>query len=66
MLHDLHFDGTMQEGVTFHLIAALSQFGKLGVVCIGKSRERVQEYYDQAVKVLNLECYHDTIAQAKL
>lgn len=58
MLHDLHYDGTLQEGVMFHLIGALSQFGKLGVVCIGSSPQRAKEYYDKAVKVLQLETVH--------
>jgi hypothetical protein len=58
MLHDLHYDGTLQEGVMFHLIGALSQFGKLGVVCIGSSPKRAKEYYDKAVEVLKLETVH--------
>ena len=66
MLHDLHYDGALQEGVMFHLIGALSQFGKLGVVCVGSSRERVQMYYDQTVEILDLECYHDSIPQARI
>ena len=61
MLHDLHYDGAMQEGVLFHLIGALSQFGKLGVVCIGSTRERVKEYYEKIVKVLDLECYREIL-----
>lgn len=61
MLHDLHFDGTLQEGVMFHLIAALSQFGKIGVVCIGSSRASVQGYYTKTLEVLDLECYHDRL-----
>jgi hypothetical protein len=66
MLHDLHYDGALQEGVMFHLIGALSQFGKLGVVCVGSSRERVNMYYQQTVKILDLECYHDSIPQARI
>jgi hypothetical protein len=66
MLHDLHYDGALQEGVMFHLIGALSQFGKIGVVCVGSSRERVQMYYDQTVQILDLECYHDSIPQARI
>jgi len=58
MLHDLHYDGTLQEGVMFHLIGALSQFGKIGVVCIGSSPQRAKEYYDKAVEVLQLETVH--------
>lgn len=58
MLHDLHYDGTSQEGVMFHLIGALSQFGKIGVVCIGSSPQRATEYYEKAVEVLHLETVH--------
>jgi hypothetical protein len=55
MMNDLHYDGTLQEGVMFHLIGALSQFGKLGVICIGSSAERAKMYYDQIVSVLDRE-----------
>ena len=58
MLHELHYDGTLQEGVMFHLIGALSQYGKLGVVCIGSSAERAREYYEKTVDVLQLETVH--------
>ena len=56
MINDLHYDGSSQEGVMFHLIGALSQFGKLGVVCIGSSSERAKYFYNETVKVLNAEC----------
>ena len=56
MVHDLHYDGSSQEGVMFHLIGALSQYGKLGVVCIGSSPERAKYFYYETVKVLNVEC----------
>ena len=55
MMNDLHYDGTLQEGVMFHLIGALSQFGKLGVICIGSSAERAKMYYDRIVSVLDKE-----------
>ena len=58
MLHDLHYDGTFQEGVMFHLIGALSQYGKLGVVCIGSSPERAKKFYKKTVDVLKLETVH--------
>ena len=58
MLHDLHYDGTLQEGVMFHLIGALSQFGKIGVVCIGSSPEKAKDFYNKAVDVLQLETVH--------
>ncbi len=56
MIHDLHYDGSSQEGVMFHLIGALSQYGKLGVVCIGSSPQRAEYFYNETVKVLNVEC----------
>lgn len=55
MINDLHYDGALQEGVMFHLIGALSQFGKLGVVCVGSSMERVKMYYKKTVDILDLE-----------
>jgi hypothetical protein len=39
----------------FHLVGALSEYGKLGVVCIGSTHERAKVYYDRVVEVLNLE-----------
>jgi len=50
------YDGATQEGVVFHLIGALSEFGKLGVVCIGSSPERANEFYDKTISILDLEC----------
>ena len=58
MLHELHYDGAMQEGVMFHLIGALSQYGKIGIVCIGNTPERAMEFYEKAVDVLKLETTH--------
>jgi hypothetical protein len=55
MINELHYDGSAQEGTMFHLIGALSQFGKLGVVCIGSTPERAQFFYNETVKVLDRE-----------
>lgn len=51
--NDLHYDSTSQEGVMFHLIGALSQYGKLGVVCIGKDHGSVDRIYERTVGVLD-------------
>ncbi|MBI5856348.1 MAG: carboxylate-amine ligase [Sphingobacteriales bacterium] len=56
MVNDLHYDGSSQEGIMFHLIGALSQFGKLGVVCIGSTPQRARELYARIVTVLEKEC----------
>ncbi len=55
MFHGLHFDGAAQTGVMFHMIGALSQFGKMGIVCIGASAEEAYSYYLKTVEVLNME-----------
>lgn len=53
--HDLHFHGATQQGVVFHLIGALSEFGKLGIICIGDSPEKAQQLYQHTVDVLSQE-----------
>ncbi len=39
----------------FHLIGALSQFGKMGPVCIGKTRSRANALYHRILQILNKE-----------
>jgi hypothetical protein len=56
MCNGLQYDGAKQTGVMFHMIGALSQYGKLGMVCIGKTVEEAKEYYDKTIKVLDQEC----------
>ncbi len=51
----LHFDGASQQGVVFHLIGALSEYGKLGVVSIGDAPSSAERLYDRTVAVLNRE-----------
>jgi len=55
MFHSVMYDGATQEGVVFHLIGALSEFGKLGMVCIGSTHERAKSFYDRAIEVLDAE-----------
>lgn len=55
MMNDLQYDGTTQEGVMFHLIGALSQYGKLGVVCVGSTPQRAREFYAKIIAVLEKE-----------
>lgn len=45
-----HSTGT---GVLFYMIGALSQYGKLGVTCIGDSSEEAQELFANCVRVLD-------------
>lgn len=53
--HNLHFHGPTERGVVFHLIGALSQFGKLGVVAIGDNRKQADFLYKQTLQVLDEE-----------
>ena len=50
---ELHYDAASQEGVVFHLIGALSEFGKLGLVCVGASPERAEALYRRTVEILD-------------
>lgn len=56
IFHDLMYDGAAQEGVMFHLVGALSEFGKMGLVCIGSSPESARAYYDKTLEILDFEC----------
>jgi hypothetical protein len=53
--HRIQYDGATQCGVTFHMIGALSQYGKLGMVCIGRTKEEAQEYFEKTLEVLDGE-----------
>jgi PGM1 C-terminal domain len=56
MDNELMFNGASQEGVMFHMIGALSQYGKLGVVSIGKTPQDARNYYDRTKEVLHANC----------
>ena len=51
----LHFNSATQQGVFFHLIGALSEFGKLGIVCVADSPAHARRLYERSVKVLDRE-----------
>jgi hypothetical protein len=57
--NELHFRSHRQQGVVFHLIGALSEFGKLGVVGIGHTPERATQLYQETVAVLDRETGDD-------
>ena len=42
--------------MTFNLIGAVSQFGKLGVVSIAASSEAADDLYSRTVRVLDAAC----------
>ena len=51
----LHFDSSTRTGSVFHLMGALSEFGKLGLTSIGNSLEEAKEIYDRVQSVLDRE-----------
>ena len=57
-INKLHFHAARQEGVAFHLIGALSEFGKLGIVCIAENHEKADALHNEAVRVLEAEVHH--------
>lgn len=53
--HQLHFHSSTERGVVFHLMGALSEYGKLGMVCIGDNLQQARFIYKQARGVLDRE-----------
>ena len=53
--HKLHFRPQTETGVLFHMIGALSQHGKVGVTCIGDSREEADALFERTREVLDAE-----------
>jgi hypothetical protein len=51
----LHFDQSRQIGVVFHMMAALSEHGRLGLTAVGETPEEAQQIYERAVAVLDEE-----------
>jgi len=40
VVNGLKFNGATQQSVVFHVIGALSEFGKIGIVCVAPSFEK--------------------------
>lgn len=53
--YHLHFDSSTKTGTVFHLMGALSQFGKLGLTSIGNSRLEAETIYNQVEQILDKE-----------
>jgi hypothetical protein len=53
--NQLHFHGPSERGVVFHLIGALSQHGKLGMVAIGDHPQQAKFLYRKTLDVLDAE-----------
>ncbi len=61
--YGIRFDPSTETGVLFYMIGALSQYGKLGVVSIGNSREEADRLYEHTVGILDRETGADSTAE---
>ena len=53
--NQLHYAHRTETGVLFHLIGALSEYGKVGLTAIGNTREEAEALYARTVAVLDRE-----------
>jgi hypothetical protein len=53
VLNGLHYRASAQEGVVFHLLGAVSGFGKIGMVSVAEKRKLAYRRYESAVTALN-------------
>jgi hypothetical protein len=51
----LHYNHATESGVLFHLIGALSEYGKLGLTAIANSPHEVEDLYRRTLAVLERE-----------
>jgi hypothetical protein len=54
-MNGLHFSHRTESGVLFHMIGAVSEFGKLGVTVIGNDVPEVERIYARVIEVLDAE-----------
>jgi hypothetical protein len=49
----LHFNSIIGAGAAFHLMGCLSEYGKVGLTCIGTSPDHASDIYEQVVQALD-------------
>ncbi|MEM9265527.1 MAG: peptide ligase PGM1-related protein [Cyanobacteria bacterium P01_F01_bin.13] len=55
MVEQLHFNSIAGTGAAFHLMGCLSEYGKLGLTCIGNTPEEAEQIYERVVTALDSE-----------
>src|SRR6185369_4909812 len=53
--HGLHFNQSTQTGIVYHMMATLSECGRLGLTAIGDTPAEAQSLYERAQHVLEME-----------
>ncbi len=54
-MNGLHYNHRTESGVLFHMIGAVSEFGKLGLTVIGNDDAEVEALYQRTIDVLRVE-----------
>jgi hypothetical protein len=54
-VNQLHYSERTGSGVLFHMIGALSEFGKIGLTAIANTVKEADCLFDRAVEVLDAE-----------
>ena len=54
-MNGLHYSHRTESGVLFHMIGAVSEFGKLGLTVIGNDRDEADAIYERTIDVLRVE-----------
>lgn len=55
MVEQLHFNSIAGTGAAFHLMGCLSEYGKLGLTCIGNTPYEAEQIYGQVLNALDRE-----------
>ncbi len=51
--HGINFKHATETGVLFYMLGALSQYGKLGMTCIGNSEQEAQDLFKRTVAIID-------------
>ena len=54
-INHLHYSQGTETGVLFHMMGAISQYGKIGLTVIGNERGQVEAIYENTIAVLDRE-----------
>jgi hypothetical protein len=54
-VNGLQYSHNTESGVLFHMIGAISEYGKLGLTAIGNSRDEVDDIYARTLAILDHE-----------
>jgi len=65
-INKLAFDHGSETGVLFHMIGAISQYGRLGLVAIGNSAPEAEEIHARTIQILDHETRYGRLASGAI